>query len=382
MKSIDLDLQNNLKTSTVLALDSINSYQKALHLGLIDLEIDLSNAENYDHDNPKGKYEDKNVYFNRANNLGIQFLRLGATGFSKMYYWYMLTRINNHEKRGKKSLNKGMVCGNLGVSALAEGDIDGGIAYLAWAMHEDRGWIKGEPTRNIFESPLYVQFAKGTNRKGKSQFGGVAPWLMLQTAIKNYNVNYKEKIDADIIFRELENFPEHRALLEGCLWLIHRNLCLLREETKRGIYLNGNNIFTRLRLFDGIMSLCRFIELRMRHHESTLKILPPETLKRVLRKPLGPLLEAIFSGENWYQTEFKNRIKRPQTPRSFDNFAKKEMANPNSHARNFLLLLVIRNYSAHVCNPDTPFFFEHFEEIFNDIMAAYIYYLTFRKIIQ
>lgn len=205
---------------------------------------------------------------------------------------------------------------------------------------------------------------------------------MLQTAIKNYNVNYKEKIDADIIFRELENFPEHRALLEGCLWLIHRNLCLLREETKRGIYLNGNNIFTRLRLFDGIMSLCRFIELRMRHHESTLKILPPETLKRVLRKPLGSLLEAIFSEENWYQTEFKNRIKRPQTPRSFDNFAKKEMANPNSHARNFLLLLVIRNYSAHVCNPDTPFFFEHFEEIFNDIMAAYIYYLTFRKIIQ
>lgn len=221
----------------------------------------------------------------------------------------------------------------------------------------------------------------GTKRKGKSQFGGTAPWIMFQTAIKNYNVNYKKKVDISAIFKELEDSPEHRALLEGSLWLIHRNLCLLREENERGIYHNGNNIFTKLRLFDGIMSLCRFIELRMRHHESILKILPPDTLKKVLGKPLGSLLKAIFCGENWYQTGFKNKIKKPQTPKSFDNFIKKEMTRPYSHARNFLLLLVIRNYSAHICNPDTPFFFKHFEEIFNDIVAAYIYYLIFRKII-
>ena len=380
MSSVNSTPLSNLKTGTVLAVDSLTPYKKTLHLGILDLEMDLMNAKPYDHENPKGDYEDKNTYFNRANNLGISFLRLGATGFSKMYYWNMLNRINEHEKQHQKPLNKGMVCGNLGVSALAEGDIDGGLAYLSWASCEDRGWIKGDPTKNIFESPLYTQFAKGTKRQGLSQFGGPAPCIMLSKAVERYNHDYNQSVDVNIIFKELESTPEHRALLEGSLWTIHRNLCLLREENRRGIYHKGNNLFTRLRLFDGIIILCRLIELRMKHHESRMKILDPSTLKKALGGTLGSLLKHIFSREAWYETQLKRRIRRPQTPKSFDNFIKREMARPNSHARNLLFLLVIRNYSTHICNPETPFFFEHFENIFNEVIEAYIYHLKFRNV--
>jgi hypothetical protein len=380
MSSLDLILWKNLRIGAILAMDSLNSYNKTLYLGSLDLEMDLMNSKPYDHDNPKGNYNDKNAYFDRTNNLGISFLRLGATGFSKMYYWRMLNTINNHEKQYQKPLNKGIVCGNLGVSALAEGDIDGGITYLIWAAHEDRGWVKGDPTKNSFALPLYVQFAEGTNREGRSQFGRPAPWVMLKTAIKKYNADYNENVNVAAIFEELEGSPEHRAILEGSLWTIHRNLCLLREENERKIYRDENNIFTRLRLFDGVIGLCRFIELRMRYHESVLKILDTKTLKNVLTKPLGNLLNALFRNEPWYQTDVKSKIRKPQTPRSFNNFVKKEMTQPNSHARSILLLLVIRNYSAHICDPDTPFFFEKFEDIFNEIIAAYVYYLKFRNI--
>jgi len=44
---------------------------KTLQLGFIELEIDLQNAKPYNHDNREGDYNDKNLYFIRANNLGM-----------------------------------------------------------------------------------------------------------------------------------------------------------------------------------------------------------------------------------------------------------------------------------------------------------------------
>ena len=292
----------------------------------------------------------------------------------------MLNRINNFEKNYNKPLNKGMVCGNLGVSSLAEGDIDGGIAYLAWAMQEDRAWISGKLGNSIFASPLYAQFAKGTNRGGISQFGRSAPWIMLRTALEKYNNTYKEKIDLAAVLEELENTPEHRALFEGAIWIIHRNLCLLLEENERGIYKDDNNVFTRLRLFDGIIALCRFIELRMKHHELNLKILKKKNLEEIKTKgTLGALLWKIF-GRGWYKSII-SRIPKFTASKNFDDFLESHLKLRDSHIRSLLLLLVIRNYSVHLCDPKTPFFFKNIRKIFNEIIAAYVYYLKFRKLI-
>jgi hypothetical protein len=291
--------------------------------------------------------------------------------YPRYTFWQILNTINAYEKGKAKPLNKGMACGNLGVSALAEGDFDGGIAYLLWAGKEDRGW-SGDPTKNIFANQLYVQFAKGDHRQGKSQFGGISTWLMLESAINEYNATFSDKLGVDDVLRELEKSPEHRALLEGALWVIHRNLVLLREENDRRIYIGENNIYTRLRLFDGIVSLCRFIELRMRHHE---KNIPPKTT-------LGPLLtDFIFKNETWVKPEVIEKPKSPQNPTDFDTFVQSALAKGNRPGRNILLLLGIRNYSVHTCDPETPAFFREFEKVFAEIVIAYIYYLKFRKII-
>lgn len=84
--SFDFMLWKDLRKGALLTSDAVSAYNKILHLGLLELETDLQTAKPYNHDKQKGKYDDKNSYFNRANSLGISLLRQNATGFSKMYY--------------------------------------------------------------------------------------------------------------------------------------------------------------------------------------------------------------------------------------------------------------------------------------------------------
>ena len=371
----------DLREGALFASEALCAYNKIFQLGRLELESDLQNAEPYDHEHRKGEYRDKNRYFNRTNALGISLLRLNATGFSKMYYWLMLNMITDFENDEKKPLNKGMVCANLGVSSLAEGDLDGGIAYLACAMREDRAWINGNQENNIFASPLYTQFTEGTNRGGISQFGEQAPWIMLRRAFEEYTKVYTEEVNLSSIFKELEDSPEHRALFEGALWTIHRNLSLMKDKNYRKIYKDEENIYTSLRLFDGIINLCRFIELRMKHHESMLKILTKKDLKKIEEGTLGLVLITIF-GKGWYKKEVSSkRIPRFTSASNFNNFLGKKLNGKSSHNLSFLLLLVIRNYSIHLCDPTVPVFFEKLEQIFQRIIGAYIYYLKFRKLV-
>ena len=365
MSWLEFQAWSNYRFGITLAIDCRTLYEKAVRLGLTDLQQDMERAEPYDHDRPRGEYDRKNVYFNRANFIGVPFLEGGITGISKMYYWEMLNTINEHERKNNKPLNKGMVCGNLGVSALAEGDFDAGIAYLLWAGHEDRGW-SGDPAKSIFANPLYTQFAEGTHRQGKSQFGGPAPWIMLKTMIDKYNSEFKHNVDIKEVFKEIEGSPEHRALLEGSLWVIHRNLELLKEEKERGIYSDKNNIYTRLRLFDGIIGVCRFVELRMRYYES-------------ISGTLGVLLEGIFGEETWFKNDVSRRNKSPQTPDEFDNLLKEALQSCNRPGKNVLIFWTLRNYATHVCDPNTPFFFKNFEDLFYEVVATYIYYLKYKK---
>jgi len=357
------------KCGIMLATHCNRAFQEALKIGLTALQQDVQTADKYDHDKPNIEYGKKNEYFNRANNIGMPFLQTNLTGLSKMYFWHMLNSIKEYEKN--KPLNKGMACGNLGVSALAEGDFDGGIAYLLWACKEDRAF-SGDPTKNIFSNELYVQFSRAQKRGGMSQFGAPTTWVMLENAINDYNTTFGDGVKLDSIFKELEVSPEHRSLLEGSLWVIHRNLVLLREENARGIYKDENNIYTRLRLFDGIASLCRFVELRMRYYE---KAIPPKTT-------LGPLLtDHIFKGQVWLKPDVIDKNKGPQTPSDFDVLVQDALNNVKRPGRAILLLLVIRNYSVHVCDPTTPIFFSELEKIVNEIIVAYVYYLKFRRII-
>lgn len=202
---------------------------------------------------------------------------------------------------------------------------------------------------------------------------------MLKNALSRYYKSYKDTVDLGVVFKELEDSPEHRALFEGAIWTIHRNLCLLREENTQSIYKNENNVFTRLRLFDGIVTLCRIVELGMKFHESRLKILNNGDLKEAISGTLGTSLFKIF-GNGWHKA-VTQKIPKFESPKAFNRFLTNILKKKNSHERSLLLLLVIRNYSAHICDPDVPLFFNNIELIFDEIIGAYVHYLRLRKIV-
>lgn len=244
----DQDLKNKNYFKNYLGVICRSLFIQALSEGLTILSEDMEKSEPYDHDiiTKNEDYNKKNEYFNRVNLIGYSFLTNELTGLSKIFYWKMLELIVNFTNKKLKPFNKGMTCANLGVSTLAEGDFDAGITYLLWAFQEDRKW-SGDQNSNIFANKLYTQFTKAENRKGISVFGRKAPWLMLKDAINKYNSTFKDNINLKILFTELEGYADHRALLEGSLWVIHRNLALLEYEKKYDIYSGKKNIYTRLR---------------------------------------------------------------------------------------------------------------------------------------
>ncbi len=344
-------------------------FKDALNNGIVELKKGMESAEHYNHDNPndeyKKDYNKKNEYFDQPNGIGAPFLQEGITGVSKMYYWNLLNSIIEYEDNSGKMLNKGMVSANLGVSALAEGDVDGGIAWLLWAEQEDRYWSK-DPEKSIFKSELYAQFPKGTYRGGVSQFGEEAPWISLNRIVTEYNTCFHESVKLDDIFKELEGSPGHRSLFEGSIWVIHRNLALLKAEKKHKIFGSNNNIYTRLRLFDGMIGLCRFVEFRMKKHEG-------------LSGMLGELLIAIFKNERWFRRYTGKESKKAEKPEDFDNKMKEWLSKYKEPERSYLVLWTLRNYATHMCDPDTPFFFDHIEDVLREVLISYIYYLKFRK---
>jgi hypothetical protein len=343
----------------------LSMYHEVQSIGNTALNEDLGIAKPYNHEKPAEAYGEKNTYFNRANFVGMPLLNVGMTGISKIYYWQLLNQITSFEKSNFK-VNKGMVSANLGVSDLAEGDIDGGIAHLLWAGYEDRAWIKGSYACDAFQMKLYTQFANGGTRGGSSQFGGPAPHILLENAVQAYNTLATTKFTRDNIFEELKDSDEHRAILEGALWTIARNLPILEEEYRTIFDKKQNNIYTRLRLFNGLVDLCRFIELRIRHYEN-----PPKEVKM-----LGQLFNHTFGkkGLTWFEEDVLKNIDSPQTGVEFDDFLKKchGIVFP---ASSILQLWGTRNYSVHVCDPETPYLFRNFSRVFNDIVAAYVFYL-------
>lgn len=347
----------------------LENYREALQTGSKLLDEDLKCAKKYEHDSPTGNYEEKDEYFNRANFIGYSFLTGNITGLSKDYYWRMFQKIVAFEQSHNIALNKGMVCANWGISDLAEGDIDGGIAHLFWAGYEDRGWSEFSYARDIFNSQLYRQFAEGTHRSGKSQFGSKAPYAMLEDAIKEHNDFFGTHHTKEDVFGSIGDNDQHRSILDGALWALARNLPIYNEESPFIFKQKCHNIYTRLRLFNGLIDLCRFIELRIRHHEK-----PPANVRT-----LGNLIYFLFENEVWFAKEVKPAYSEPQAATDFNNLMQR-IFKLKPPAKCILSLWVTRNYSVHVSDADLPDFFENIAGVFNSIIGSFLFYLMVKKI--
>jgi hypothetical protein len=75
---------------------------------------------------------------------------------------------------------------------------------------------------------------------------------------------------------------------------------------------------------------------------------------------LGRVLFDIFSNEPWYENDVLQKIMTDPTSEEFDDLLRDALEKGSSPGKNILLLLSLRNYATHVCDPETPFFFENF----------------------
>ena len=101
----------------------------------------------------------------------------------------------------------------------------------------------------------------------------------------------------------------------------------------------------------------------MRYHEK-----PPKKVRT-----LGQLIRYIFNNESWFKKEVERNYKKPQTAQEFDGFVKATI-QLRAPANNVLLLWVTRNYSIHISDVETPYFFDNFVEVFQSIVGFYLFY--------
>lgn len=97
------------------------------------------------------------------------------------------------------------------------------------------------------------------------------------------------------------------------------------------------------------------------------------------RATFGKILKYIFDSEDWFENDVIKSSKSPQTSSHFEKLIRDILSNCKRPSRNIRLIWTVRNYAIHVCDPDTPYFFNNVEEIFHEIIIAYLFYLRFRE---
>ena len=129
----------------------------------VDLRIDQglqylnADMESYPAFDPSASYEEKNYYVNRANQHGLQLLRVGAFSLAEIYYEVLLDRILEFEIHTNKRFNKGIVYANLAISLIAQHKYDEGVPCLLEAQREDREHCT-QKSFSILDSRLWTQY--------------------------------------------------------------------------------------------------------------------------------------------------------------------------------------------------------------------------------
>ena len=107
----------------------------------------MQTARPFDPNNPFTNYNEKNEYFNEANNIcQLSLWKFGLLDLCERYYALLLKEIRDYERNQSTNFNKGMVYANLGVSQVAQGKIDVGFANLLKAHIEDEPYHRTDPT--------------------------------------------------------------------------------------------------------------------------------------------------------------------------------------------------------------------------------------------
>ena len=303
----------------------------------------MSKAKKFTPSTPFSNYNEKNEYFNAANNIcQFSLWKLERYDLCEIYYAVLLTVIKEYERGNNTNFNKGMVYANLGVSQVAQGKIDEGFANILKAHIEDEPYHRTDPSKSVFKLPLYSQFEDRTK----------------DFILKHSELYQKEEskiVDKAFIDRLVSSLEtDSRILFISVVEKIRRNLEINNDKDNR---------FTRLQIFLCLQDLCLSIE-------SALKT------KNNLSGTLKPLLDNLFStssGRNrTWKILFDNNygFTTSNNPPAFENNLKEIQKIGDHKARRLLICCAVRNFSSHNLDVGNDYVFKNIEVIFDNILSA------------
>jgi hypothetical protein len=237
-------IQNPSDKDNMVELEQAMTWFGAgIEKGLALLNEDLESHDPYDPFNKP--YSEKNVYFDRTNQYGGWLLTSGIYWAADIYYRRMLDKILEYEKSTSKYFNKGIVYANLGITQIAQGKFDAGIAHLLTAEWEDREIAN--PREFILDSILWKQFESKV-------------FMYLIGYGNKYGINFAvDNLFLEKLFKDIDR--EDRIYLQGTILALLDNIELNKIAP---------NNFTYGRLYSMLKDLCLLIESLLHKKQTPL----------------------------------------------------------------------------------------------------------------
>jgi len=311
--------------------------------GIVILKKGINQARQFDPENPFQNYNEKNEYFNDANEIcQFSLWKLGFYDLCERYYAIMLREIRKYEQENDTNFNKGMVYANLGVSQVAQGKIDEGFANILKAHMEDEPYHRTDP-KSVFTNPLYLQFENN-----------------IKAFIRRHSDLYQQEETREIDEEFIEGLisyldTDSRILFISLVEKIQRNLEILKDKDNR---------FTRLKILLCLRDLCLSVE-------NALKI------RNSLTGNLKTLLDTLFSTTSGRQRDPWKPIFDTEymftSSNNVNEFEKKLRAIftiGDNKARRLLICSAVRNFSSHNLDVGNDYVFNNVENIFKNILST------------
>ncbi len=233
------------------ANEILTDFDFILRNGVVALREGMAKAREFDPTNPFPNYDEKNEYFNYANEIcQFSLWGLGLYNLCERYYTVLLKEIKECEINKTTNFNKGMVYANLGVSQAVQGKIDEGFANILKAHIEDEPYHRTDSSRSVFNLRLYSQFED--DKIGGRE--GTKDYILRRTQL------YQTEETVTVNMTNLSNFisnlsTDSHVMLISTIEKIRRNLDALSDMDNR---------FSRLQTLVCLQDLCLVIESELK----------------------------------------------------------------------------------------------------------------------
>jgi len=322
-----------------------NGIQRGLNL----LQEDMDKFPSFD---PTKSYDEKNRYFIRTAKYGLWTLNEGYGWIADVFFRTMLDEILVYEQRSNKKFNKGMVYAILGISQIAQGKFDAGIAHLLTAEWEDR---EVDPQgHSILNTDNWGQF----ERK-------IVDYFISFATKPNTNLGFT--VDDVFLKKTFENMGNTDRIF------LQATILALLDNIQQNIVRPNN--FTYGRLYSGLRDICLMIESLLRKKQR---------LNATTNTTLYNLLQDALAKDNiQYPQKTLNKSWSADNLKSFlDRLEEILSQSETVELRRAHCIHLIRNFTGHnfdiqehiVSTKGNKSFGDLFESALENVMASFLYF--------